>query len=111
MESLFPSFSSHTHPLPKRPAPALPHSVLKLSKLVNDELMASAILPVGAPPALGAIHCQNCEWFQCPPPLLRTAVRMSSGTLLMPRHRSSTLLAFSSGCFSSAAFRLVTYAW
>src|SRR5439155_22155186 len=103
--------SSHTHPLPKRPAPALPHSVLKLSKLVNDELIASPILPVGAPPALGAIHFQNCEWFQWPPPLLRTAVRMSSGTELMPRHSSSRLFEFSSGCFSSAAFKFVTYAW
>src|ERR1044072_8456469 len=92
METLPPSLSSHTQPLPKRPAPALPHSVLKLSKLENAALIASAILPLGAPPAFGAIHFQNCEWFQWPPPLLRTAVRMSSGTLLMPRHSSSTLL-------------------
>ena len=28
--------------------------------------------------------CQNIEWFAWPPPLLRTAVRMSSGTVLMP---------------------------
>ena len=27
--------------------------------------------------------CQNIEWLAWPPPLLRTAVRMSSGTVLM----------------------------
>ena len=98
IDTLPPSAISHTQPLPKRPAPALPHSVLKLSKLPNAALIASAALPVGAPPALGAIHVQNMLWFQCPPPLLRTAVRMASGTLLMPRHRSSMLLPCSSGC-------------
>src|SRR5918996_3458808 len=104
IDSLPPSFSSHTHPLPKRPAPALPHSSLNLSKPPNDELIASAALPVGAPPAFGAIHFQNIEWFQWPPPLLRTAVRTASGALLMPRHRSSMLLLASSGAFSRAAF-------
>ena len=30
--------------------------------------------------------CQNIEWFACPPPLLRTSVRMSSGSALrLPR--------------------------
>src|SRR5262245_41459208 len=101
---------SHTHPLPNRPAPALAHCSLKASKLPNAPLIASAALPFGAPPALGAIHVQNMLWFQCPPPLLRTAVRMASGTLLMFRQRSSMLLLCSSGAFSSAAFRLVTYA-
>src|ERR687895_563197 len=108
MESVPPSLSSHTQPLPNRPAPALPHSSLNLSKLPNDFVIASPAAPVGAPPAFGAIHFQNWLWFQCPPPLLRTAVRMSSGTLLMPRHRSSRLLPASSRCFSSAAFRFVT---
>src|SRR6187200_1976499 len=91
IESLLPSFSSHTHPLPKRPAPALPHCSLNASKPPKEPLIASAILPVGAPPAPGAIHVQNFEWFQWPPPLLRTAVRIASGMLLMPRHKSSTL--------------------
>src|SRR5918993_4275798 len=108
IDSLPPSLSSHTQPLPKRPAPAFAHSSLNLSKLPNAELIPSATLPVGAPPALGAIHFQNMLWFQWPPPLLRTAVRMSSGMLLMPRHSSSMLLPCSSGCLSSAAFRLVT---
>src|SRR6185436_6523333 len=110
IDSLPPSLSSHTQPLPKRPAPALPHCSLNASKPPNEPLIASATLPVGAPPALGAIHVQNMLWFQWPPPLLRTAVRMASGTLLMPRHKSSMLLPCSSGAFSRAAFRLVTYA-
>ena len=72
---------------------------MNLSKPPNAALIASATLPVGAPPAFGAIHFQNMLWFQWPPPLLRTAVRMSSGMLLMPRQRSSTLLPCRSGCF------------
>src|SRR4051812_23039772 len=111
MESLPPSFSSHTQPLPKRPPPAFAHSSLNLSKPPNELLIASAILPVGLPPALGAIHVQNLLWFQWPPPLLRTAVRIASGTLLIDWQSSSTLLPWSSGAFSSAVLRLVTYAW
>ena len=42
---------------------------------------------MGAPPAFGAISVQNIEWFQWPPPLLRTAPRMSSGTVAMPLHQ------------------------
>ena len=42
--------------------------------------MASAMAPLGSPPALGPMMVQNMEWFTCPPPLLRTAVRMASGT-------------------------------
>ena len=71
-------------------------------------LIASAIAPVGAPPAFGPITCQNIEWLAWPPPLLRTAVRMSSGTVLMLFSRSSMLFECSSGCLSSAAFRFVT---
>src|SRR5215207_3049966 len=108
IDSFPPSLFSHTQPLPKRPAPAFAHSSLNLSKLPNAELIASATLPVGAPPAFGAIHFQNMEWFQWPPPLLRTAVRIASGTLLMPRQISSTLFPWRSALFCSALFRLVT---
>ena len=45
------------------------------------------------------------------PEAVRTAVRMSSGTVLMFFSRSSTLFDCSSGCLSRAAFRFVTYAW
>src|SRR5688572_28230316 len=112
MASLPPSATSHTQPLPNRPTPAFAHCSLNASKVPNDPVIASAILPVGAPPApledAGAIHVQNMLWFQCPPPLLRTAVRTSSGTDAISRHSSSTLLPANAGCFSSAALRLVT---
>ena len=42
--------------------------------------MSSASLPVGAPPAFGPRIFQKKEWFQWPPPLLRTGPRMASGT-------------------------------
>ena len=71
-------------------------------------LMASASLPVGAPPAFGPIVCQNCEWLKCPPPLFRTAVRIASGTLFRSFNSSSSGLSASAGAFSSAALRLVT---
>ena len=109
--SLPPLSITHAQPLPKRVAPAWLTAVLNFSKSPNELLMASATAPVGAPPAPGAISVQNSEWFQWPPPLLRTAALMSSGTLAMPLIRSSRLLPCSSGCLSSAAFRLVTYAW
>ena len=65
---------------------------------------------VGALPALGAIIFQNIVWFTCPPPLLRTAVRMSSGTLPRFRSSSSALIPCRSARSSSAALRLFTYA-
>ena len=43
------------------------------------------------PPPLGLMIVQNIEWLAWPPPLLRTAARMSSGTFSMLRHRSSML--------------------
>ena len=101
---------SQAQPLPKRPTPAFFISSLNLSKPPNDELIASAIAPVGAPPPPGPMICQNIEWFAWPPPLFRTAVRMASGTALMPLSNSSIDFDASSGAFSSAAFRLVTYA-
>jgi hypothetical protein len=44
---------------------------------------------------------QNIEWFECPPPLSLTAVRISSGTDPMFTSNSSTLPGSASGCFSS----------
>ena len=53
--------------------------------------------------------CQNIEWFAWPPPLLRTAVRMSSGTLLMPLEQILDALRLQLGMLRrAAAFRLVT---
>src|SRR5438270_7272954 len=108
IESLPPSLSSHAQPEPKRPTPAAANCSLNFSKSPNDDLIASPTLPPGAPPALGPINSQNNVWFQCPPPLLRTAVRTASGTLLMPESNCSSDCLPSSGAFSTAEFRLVT---
>ena len=77
--SLPPLAMTHAQPLPKRPMAAFFSSSLSLSNPPNEELIASAIAPVGAPPALGPMICQNIEWFAWPPPLFRTAVRMAFG--------------------------------
>jgi hypothetical protein len=42
--------------------------------------------------ATGAKLCQKTPWLKCPPPWLRTAVRMSSGTPFKSPISSSTLL-------------------
>ena len=99
--------TSHAQPLPNRVVAALANCSLKLSKPPNWLAITSAILPVGAPPAFGAISVQNSEWLAWPPPLLRTAVRIASGSAFRSLIRSSTLFACRSGCASSAAFRLL----
>ena len=55
--------TSQAQPLPKRPRPAASNFSLNASKLPNAALMASASVPVGAPPALGAMSVQNKVWF------------------------------------------------
>ena len=55
--------------------------------------IVSPSLPPGSPPTprpAGAISCQKRAWFQWPPPLLRTAVRLSSGTQTGLPPRSAT---------------------
>ena len=69
--------TSQAQPLPKRPMPAASNFSLKASKLPKAALMSSPSLPEGAPPAFGPRIFQNMEWFAWPPPLLRTAPRMS----------------------------------
>ena len=73
------SLISQTQPLPKRPTPAAANRSLNVSNDPNAASIALATLPDGAPPPLGLITCQNMVWFECPPPLLRTAVRIASG--------------------------------
>src|SRR3954468_16263759 len=90
MDSLPPSLTSHTHPDPNRPAAAAANCSLNFAKSPNPVLIPSASLPLGSPPDFGAISSQNIEWFQWPPPLLRTAVRTASGTELMDFIRSSS---------------------
>src|SRR5688572_33511407 len=80
MVSLPDDDTSHAQPLPNRVVAALANCSLHVSKLPKAPVMASAALPVGAPPAFGAIRVQNSEGLACPPPLLRTAIRLASGS-------------------------------
>src|SRR5215212_11164569 len=75
---------SQHHPLPNKApgAAAAPKLSLNSSNDPKEESMACARSPDGSPPPcpLGPMICQNIEWLEWPPPLLRTAVLMSSGT-------------------------------
>ena len=102
--------TSQTQPLPKRPMPAASNFALNSSKLPNVALMSSASLPVGAPPAPGARIFQKNEWFQWPPPLLRTGPRIASGTTLRSLMICSSDLASSAALPAMALLRLSTYA-
>ena len=73
-------------------------------------MIASASAPVGSLAPPGAIISQNIVWLTWPPPLFRTGVRIASGSASMLAMSSSTDFFCRSGCGSSAAFRLVTYA-
>src|ERR1700732_2308490 len=78
----FPSFtSSHAQPDPNRPRPAALNFSLNPANEPKLELIAAAKSPFGSPPPPFFINSQNSEWFQWPPPLLRTAARIFSGTL------------------------------
>src|SRR5262249_46665635 len=106
-----PLLISHAHPEPKRVAPAAANFSLNVSKLPKLLLMALARLPTGAPPLPGPMIVQNIEWLMWPPPLLRTAVRIASGTAAQLLASSSSIdLPARSGADSSALFRFVTYA-
>ena len=69
--------------------------------------MAASTSLSGLPP-LGLMISQNIVWLACPPRLLRTPVRMASGTAL--RLPSTSTMGFSAICGVSLAklFRLVT---
>src|SRR5215471_13379490 len=82
IDSLPPSLTSHAQPDPNRPAAAAANCSLNFAKSPNALLIAVASFPEGSPPLPGPMSSQNIEWFQCPPPLFRTAVRTDSGTLL-----------------------------
>jgi hypothetical protein len=45
--------------------------------------IARARFPTGLPPARGPRISQNSAWLCAPPPLLRTTVLISSGTIAM----------------------------
>src|SRR6266853_4519185 len=71
---------NQAHPEPNRPTPACANFVLKSANEPNADLIASASAPVDSPPPPFFMIFQNMEWFQWPPPLFRTAVRIFSGT-------------------------------
>ncbi len=72
-------------PLPNCVKPLSFTFALKPAKSPNAALIASAIWPVGSPPAFGPMISQNSEWLWCPPPLLMTACLIPAGTLPIPR--------------------------
>src|SRR5260221_9985844 len=72
--------TNHAQPLPNLPAPEAWSFSLNASKPPKAELMASANVPFGAPPAFGPMIFQKKEWLECPPALFRTTVRIDSGT-------------------------------
>ena len=56
-----PRYLRQAHPEPNRPTPAAANCSLNFSKSPNDDLIASASLPLGVPPALGPMSSQNRE--------------------------------------------------
>ncbi len=104
----FPSFTqSHAQPLPKRVAAAFAKASLNASIPPSSLLMASLSCPIGAPPPFGEMPFQKRLWLACPPPWLRTAPRMFSGTLSRSEINSSTDLD-SRSVPAMAALTLVT---
>ena len=78
-----------------------------LPKPPKVDLMSSASFPLGSPPAFGPMIVQKNEWLACPPPLLRTAVRISSGTAFRLLIKSSIDFEARSGLSLSALLTLV----
>ena len=77
--NLPPSKTNQAQPEPKRVVAAAAKSSWNFAKLPKVASIASLTSPVGSPPPVGDKISQKNEWFACPPPLLRTAVRISSG--------------------------------
>src|SRR5690348_4567170 len=103
-----PVFNSQAQPEPKRPTPAALNFSLKAADVRQAMVIACVTLPTGAPPALGPIIFQSIEWLMWPPPLLRTAVRIFSGTMAQLLAKSSSMvLSARSGADSNALLRLV----
>src|SRR5690348_4152849 len=107
--SLPPRRTSQAQPEPKRFKPASLNLALKSAIEPKADWMAAARGPEGSPLPPGFMMVQNMLWLECPPALLRTAVRMDSGTLEeTARSRSSRERAARSGWSLRAAFRLLT---
>src|SRR6478672_4595123 len=106
---LEPSLISQAQPDPNRVVAAAPNFSLKAANPPKTLLIAASRFPTGSPPAFGAIIVQNSEWLLWPPPLLRTAVRIFSGTIAQLLASNSPIDLFArSGADSSALFRFVT---
>ena len=103
-------FTSHAQPEPKRVVAAALNFALNSSKLPKVAAMSAAKASDGTPDsAAGASMVQNAEWFMWPPPLLRTAVLMASGTMArLSASSSSSDLSASSGAEFKALLRFVT---
>ena len=101
--------TSQAHPLPNTPAAVAENFSLNDANDPKVSEMASAALPEGEPPPFGPMIDQKSEWLAWPPPLLRTDVRMFSGT----GSRSDNIFSIDSHSsdFSPlpAALSLVTY--
>ena len=98
-------------PEPNRVAAAAANFSLKASIEPNAASIAAASSAVGAPPLpCGPMTFQKSEWLKCPPPLLRTAALIASGSVATRRQISSIVSEASSGLDSSALLRFVTYA-
>src|SRR2546423_2044689 len=78
----WPRLMSQAQPEPKRVVPAVLKSSLNLSKPPKVLLIAPERLPTGADCFWAGLRIsQKREWLWWPPPLLRTAVRIFSGTM------------------------------
>ena len=76
--------TSQAQPEPKRVVAAALKAALRPfspSRPPKAFWMASPRAPTGSPPPFGEMMFQKKVWLAWPPALLRTAVRMDSGTL------------------------------
>src|SRR5699024_5193383 len=101
--------TNQAQPEPKRPVAAFLNSSLNASKLPNLESILSATSPFGFHPPFGESTCKKKLWFECQPPLLRTAVRTFSGSASISLIISFKDLFSRSALPSFAAFKFVTY--
>ena len=78
-----PSQTSQAQPLPKRVTPALRELLLERVEAAEGRVDRAASEPPWARRRRsGAMIVQKSEWLAWPPPLLRTAVRIASGTIV-----------------------------
>src|SRR6266498_1725019 len=85
-----PSWISQVQPEPKRLTPASFTAALSSSRPPKVDSIAEPSDPLGSPPPLGLMISQKKLWFAWPPALLRTTVRLSSGSRSKVVSTSST---------------------